>query len=492
MKNIVVVGGGTAGWFTALMAKSYYEFVNITVIESSEIGILGAGEGTTPHFLRFLREINIELNDVIREADATIKNGIRFINWHGDGTDYFHSFTVDPDYAALDNFTVLMAQIDRFHRFDEIDLPAKLTAKHKVPFYKNGSGDISINNVKDIGRVGIHFNARKFAAYLQKVAKQRGIRHIDGRVTQVHTNESGDITGLALEGREAVVDCDFVFDCSGFARLLIGKHYKSPWISYSDRLPMKRAIPFFIEHDGDVAPETKSIAMSSGWVWQIPVQGRYGCGYVFDSDYITDEQALAEAEDLFGRKLQVPRAFNFSAGTHQHTLINNCLAIGLSQSFVEPLEATSIWIAFVNLHDFLNNNGLFVQNPIYENSFNERCRRRNNEVKDFIYLHYLTQRQDSQFWREFRQKNPMIGTVSDTLSLISEYPYINLDGNMFNNSSWLQVGHGLQAIQLDNYYRTFEFCDHDYSNHLRDQAQRKQDNIINSCIDHKLFVEAMR
>lgn len=492
MKNIVVVGGGTAGWFTALMAKTYYEFVNVILIESSEIGILGAGEGTTPHFLNLLQEINIDLADVIREADATIKNGIRFTNWNGDGLDYFHSFNPVSEYNFIENFSVLMAQIDRYTKLDHIDLAGKLSNCNKVPFYLVDGKPVTLSNMENISRYGIHFNARKFAAFLSKVGTKRGITRIDGKVAEIRNDQDGNVTGLRLEGSGDFIQTDFVFDCSGFARLFIGKHYQSPWISYNKHLPMKRAIPFFIDHDNNVSPETKSIAMSAGWVWQIPVHDRYGCGYVFDSDYITDDQALAEAETLFKRPLEVPKIFNFSAGTHQHTLINNCLAVGLSQSFVEPLEATSIWIAYANLRDFIVSNGIFIRNSVFQQTYNDRCLRRNNYVKDFIYLHYLTQRQDSAFWKEFRIKNPMIDSVAETLSLISEYPYISLDGNLFANPSWLQVGHGLRAIQLDKYYKIFQFCNYDYSSQLRDQAEAKQNSIIEKCFNHKEFIETMR
>lgn len=491
MKNIVVVGGGTAGWFTALMAKKYYEFTNVILIESSEIGILGAGEGTTPHFIDLLNQIDIKLEDVIREADATLKNGIRFINWNGNGSDYFHSFVPNIEYNSLENFSVLMAQINRYKRLDNINLADKLSNNNKVPFYSTDGNTNALDNLQNISKYGIHFNARKFAAFLSKTGIKRGIKKIDGKVVEIRNDELGNITGLRLEGSSNFINTDFVFDCSGFARLIIGKHFKSPWISYSDHLPMKRALPFFIEHDNNVAPETRSIAMSTGWAWQIPVQGRYGCGYVFDSDYISDDQALAEAESVFGRKLEVPKTFSFSAGTQQHALINNCLAVGLSQGFVEPLEATSIWIAYINLHDFITSNGIFVRNAVFEDTYNRRCLRRNNYVKDFIYLHYLTQRKDSKFWQEFRTKNPMIDSVAQTLSLISEYPFINLDNNLFNNLSWLQVGHGLGAIQLDNYYKIYKFCNNDYCNQLRDQAEHMQNSVIKDCFDHKEFFESL-
>lgn len=492
MKKITVVGGGTAGWFTALLTRAYYPHLEITVIESEEIGILGAGEGTTPHFNELLDEIGISLKELIIEADATIKNGIRFINWNGDGRDYFHSFTVNSELDQITNFTVLSAQMHQKYHLDEINFVGKLANQRRTGFYYvNNKSDFNsnpLNFVNKYSEYGVHFNARKFAAFLAKKAKERHINHIQGRVKHIINDENGSVKELHLDD-ESVVPCDFVFDCTGFARLFVGKHYATEWESYADHLPMNTGLPFFIPHDNNVYPETRSIAMSSGWIWQIPVQGRYGCGYVFDNNYISQDQALAEAEAFFGQTLTVPKVFKFAAGSYKKTLVKNTLAIGLSQSFVEPLEATSIFVAYLNLKDFLKCNGLYVRSQVFENSFNQRCLKRNNNVRDFLYFHYLTKRNDSDFWKEFRQKNKMLESMQYDWELITQSPTMQLTNELFGNYSWLQVGVGLELIDPHNYFQTFRDIDNQYAFDLLAWCQRKQNNLLKNCIDHREFIE---
>ena len=493
MKKIVIVGGGTAGWFTALLVREYYPDSHITLIESDEIGILGAGEGTTPHFNSLLREINISLTEVIREADATIKNGIRFINWNGDGIEYFHGFGPDEHLNQINNFTVLTSQIQKHGRLNEIDFSCKLTDQKRTPFTIDKS-KISIYNdpvsfFTKSCNYGIHFNARKFAAFLSRKAQERNILRVEGKVNQIHNDEQGSITGISIDTSNEIVPCDFVFDCSGFARLFLGKHFNIPWHSYTDYLPMNTGLPFFIEHDNDVVPETKAIAMKAGWVWQIPVRNRYGCGYVFDNNYINEEQALAEAEEYFGMKLTVPKIFRFQAGSFTKTLHKNCLAIGLSQSFVEPLEATSLWVAYTNLGDFLSCNGLDVNTESFERTYNQRCLKRNEDVRDFLYLHYLTNRNDSPFWQEFRNKHPMIPTVQDDIELISGFPNMKLSNGLFGNLSFIQVAHGLGLLDPSNYFKTFRNVDQEFAANMRSSYEYQQNLIIDTCMPHRQFID---
>ena len=493
MKNITVVGGGTAGWFTALLVKEYYPHADITLVESEEIGILGAGEGTTPHFMSLLKEIKISLTEVIREADATIKNGIRFINWNGDGKGYFHSFNPDDNLNQFTNFTVLVAQIKEYQRLVDIDYACKITDFDLVPFTLDKSkinyGQDPFTFFTKSSSFGIHFNARKFAQFLSKVAQNRGITRIEGKITEIYNDEQGNVKSLKIDTQQDVLECDFVFDCSGFARLFLGKHYNIPWQDYSDVLPMNTGLPFFIQHDNNVTPETKSIAMKYGWIWQIPVRDRYGCGYVFDSNYINEDQALEEAEEYFGMKLTVPKVFKFRAGSFTKTLHKNCLAIGLSQSFVEPLEATSLWVAYSNLSDFLNSNGLFVKSEVFQKVYNERCLRKNNDVRDFLYFHYLTKRTDSPFWQEFKNKHNMIPSLSDDLDLINQFSNMKLNNTLFGNGSFMQVGYGLGLIDEKNYENTFDLIEREFARNLRDNSENQQNLVLQTCWSHRAFID---
>jgi tryptophan halogenase len=401
-KEIVVVGGGTAGWLTALFLHEKfknYNDINITVIESSDIGILGAGEGTTPSFVEFLEFINIDPNLIIKKARGTIKQGIKFTNWHGDNTSYFHPFN-EGKFTPTPLVTDLAKGYD--DNLDNICLSFHASEANKLKFKQN-------NNTMTIeGNFALHFDARALADLLKEIGTQRGIKLIDDIVESFKQDNLGNITAINLKSQKSK-ECDFVFDCSGFSRLIIGKLYQSEWISSSNILPADKAFPFFLPPDDDfIPPYTEAIAMSSGWVWKIPVQGRYGCGYVYDSTYLTDEQAKQEIINNF-KNATFPREipFKFSAGYYKDTWVNNCVALGLSSGFFEPLEATSIWNTVQSLV-FLTEScllGIINNDKSYKDYYNDVCNTNNKMTENFLQLHYLTDRNDSEFWRQFRIKN---------------------------------------------------------------------------------------
>jgi len=403
MYKIVVVGGGTAGWLTALSMNKFMPYSEVTVVASSELGILGAGEGTTPHFMDLLKELDISEDDLYEHASATIKKGIDFDNWNGDGKKYYHPFWHDQ-YA-------------------------------------------------------LHFDANKLAKYLQTVGLSRGVKLVDDIVDGINEDSNGNIKSLSLRSGD-VVETDFVMDCSGLRRLIIGNHYKSEWNSYTKHLPAKRAMPFFIEHDGkNIQEYTSAIAMKAGWVWRIPVQGRYGCGYVFDSNFITDEQAKAEVEEMLGHSITVPRYFDFEAGSFDKTWIKNCVAIGLSAGFTEPMEATSIWIQVMTLqHLKLHMKRYIRDGELVVDEFNNIVKNLNNDLMIFIHLHYLTKRTDSEFWSTFKTRNEtpdFLTRMRDVANVdgINDITLNKLHLDMpdkdsrymktYEISSWLTVGEGV-------------------------------------------------
>lgn len=497
-RSVAVIGGGTAGWFTALMIKNYYKHFNVILIESDEIGILGAGEGTTPHFMDYLKDINVSLDDIIKHADGTLKNGIKFENWNGDNKSYFHSFVPQPELNQIDNYNVLATQLAKFDNLYNINFPEKLTNAKKVPFIYGKKSTTPYSNLIDYFDVsanfGLHFNARKLAKFLSELGLSRGIQRIEGRITEFINDEQGCVKSIRVDTESDLVDVGFVFDCSGFARLCLGKHYKTEWESYEEYLPMNTAIPFFIQHNNDTTAETVSRAMSSGWCWQIPVRDRYGCGYVFDRNFISEDQALNEAEFYFKQKLEVPKVFRFNAGSYKKTLVKNCLAVGLSQSFVEPLEATSIWIAFKNLSNFINLNGINTfKSELFADKFNEICLSKNRDVRDFLYLHYLTKRNDSEFWRTFKTNHKMIPSVQQDIETISHFSSVDqlLNNKLFQSFSWIQVCSGLELLDKTSYRQAYNIMNQQFVNRLYDWCVDKQDHYINQSMNHKEFLEFM-
>jgi tryptophan halogenase len=510
MKKIVVLGGGTAGWLTALLTREFHPGFEITVVESESIGILGAGEGTVPHFISVLDFLKIPVSALVRECSATLKIGIKFSNWHGDGSAYFHNFIANDELEmwSLDNifrFDVLPALlIANGTPLDSASFVSRLANANKVPFIQADLKNHDLRNYADpihslhhLGNFALHFDARLLAAFLGKLAQQqRNIRRVEGKLQEVQTDAAGNITALKLESGQSV-PCDFVFDCSGFARLLLGKHFGETWTDYSKHLPLDAALPFFLPHDGStIPPYTEAIAMKYGWMWKIPVQDRYGCGYVFDSSYINETEAQQEVEEMLGFPVTSPNAFRFQAGAFHNSLVKNCFAVGLSQNFVEPLEATSIWVFTKNLVNFLKADALNNLNPEVTARINASCRRVNDPIPEFLQLHYLTRRNDSEFWRSFRTRMQLMPALIEKLAFWQQMPVLDHDSiqlDMFKAPSWLLVGAGVEQLNRDAFSRLAG--DFSYGQRLQQAHQsllQKQAHYARACMLHTDVLALLR
>lgn len=455
MKDVVVVGGGTAGWLTALFVRKKLPNLNVTLIESSEIGILGAGEGTTPHFINLLKDLNISLLDIFKHANGTIKNGIKFTNWNGDSKSYFHPF-FDEKTLLTDPFFV-GKKIAQGDNLDSLVPSALISSVYKAKIQLNQANDFI-----DYGNCALHFDARLLASFLKKIGIERGVKLVDGIVKTFDRDDNNNIVSLTLENNQTL-QLDFLFDCTGFKRMFIGKHYKSEWVTYKNNLPVNKAIAFFIpDSSTKVPPYTEAIAMKYGWVWKIPVQGRFGCGYVFDSNSINEQQAVEELKQTFG-EIEIARSFSFEPGCYKELWKGNCIALGLASGFIEPLEATSIWVTILTLQNFLNNiSGASEKNKRATEVFNRTMHTLNEQILAFIYFHYITKRTDTDFWKNFRSKN----TQPEYYNAIeNEKDYINYNDlgkvlpGSFDINSLLAVGAGINffsqeaGTELSNRYQ---------------------------------------
>jgi tryptophan halogenase len=444
-KNIVVLGGGTAGWLTALFMKKCLPDYNVTVVRSKEKSIIGVGEATTPIFTRMLNQLDIDVREVVVETNGTVKNGISFENWNGDGKKYFHGFNEKiRDFVVKNVFSH-----DCFHFYLQNAINQKLDFNECTY-----SAKVSYENKIDLGGISyaLHFDTNLLSQFLEKKAILRSINVINGEFKEAVNDENDFITSIILEDGQTV-PVDFIFDCSGLARLLIGKHYNSTWKSYSKHLPMKKAIPFYLPYGENLPPYTQAIAMKYGWCWKIPLKHRYGCGYVFDSDYIDEEQALQEVKEFFNTDIQINRVIDFDAGKYETFWVKNCIALGLASSFIEPLESTSIHITCMQLFyvlQFLNE--LKRCNDKSIKLFNGMCNSALEDTLNFVYLHYLTKRNDTDFWRDFRSKHPVPEGFVEQLELIKG-ANIRVDNIPFNSvfslPAFLQVANGLGIFEKD-------------------------------------------
>jgi tryptophan halogenase len=461
--KFVVLGGGSAGWMTALVLRQVFPNREITLVQSKNIGIIGVGESTTPHIVHFLKSINVDPFVVLQQTSGTFKAGISFENWNGDGKSFFHGF----------DDKLVNSEIPGIFNGEADDILKKLLIDEGSKFedfvYQT---KISLNNKVDLNRTtwGLHFDAHKFGEYLEKVGRERGINLIEEEFIDASLTESGHIKELNLTNN-TTVSCDFVFDCTGFSRLLIGKLYQSDWISFAKHLPMKKAIPFWLDNEEDIKPYTRATAMKYGWIWQIPLEHRIGSGYIFDSDYITEEEALAEAEEYFQRKLTINKVISFDPGRFKDVWIKNCCAIGLSSNFIEPLESTSLWLTTTQLEwlrHFLDTIETTDADDI--DMFNKIIGEEVDEKLNFVYLHYLTKRNDSEFWKEFNTKTTI---PPDFVPLLSQLRKNNLRQFMFRGppsgrfpmSSYLQVGYGLGIFEKRPNITNYENIQPDIDTH---------------------------
>jgi tryptophan halogenase len=466
MKKIVILGGGTAGWLTALQVRKLFSKAEIILIESTSIGILGAGEGSVPLLTGFLKSLDIDLGEFKQECDATFKLGINFENWNGDGKSYIHPFI--PTLGDSLDFKQLNAQNinskegipnsnNAYYLLNLIangeDLNEKLPVNNlivnkKSPYYKQDG------QIKKSTDFSFHFNARKLAKYLRGKGEERGIKVIDGEFDRALLNEKDYITGLLLKDG-SYFESDFVFDCSGFKRLLIGETYKTEWISYDEHLTVNSAIPFFLpQTEKVIRPETRAIAMKYGWMWQIPVTGRYGCGYIYDDRFINQAQAKAEVEEMLGHSIESDKVFKFNAGRYKEVWRNNCIAVGLSAGFTEPLEATSLMITINHLLG-LDTTSMFLDNQPTRDLYNKFLEDLNEESMNFIYYHYLSERKDTEFWETYNTRTKMPQKLGKMLDLWKVRPPkdkdIYLIGSIgsFDMYSWYVVGVGVNNLDID-------------------------------------------
>jgi len=509
--SFVIAGGGSAGWLTALYLKKNFPLSNVTLIASSKIGILGAGEGTTPHFVQFLNEIDISVADIIKNASGTIKIGTKFTNWNKAPDYYLHSFSQNKQldlYSSFLNYSstplLVLDNIAVGKNTNDIDFYNLLSECDKVPFFpskeridKNYDG---VDHFEKLGNYGIHFNAQEFAIYLSKLGSERGIIHIDGEIQEGKLDSNGNITSIITNKGE--IKCDFVFDCTGFKRFFIGNLYKSKWTSYKKYLTVDKAIPFFLPYkEKKILSHTESFAMKYGWVWKIAVQNRYGCGYVYDSSLISDELAAKELSSFLGVDVELGKVFNFEAGSFNQTWINNCISVGLASGFIEPLEATNMWVMIVMLRKFMSHiNGITHNNQETKKEFNEFVSDFNDSVMAFIYLHYFTDRNDTEFWKQFKPSSENIPYKMKSFlqHIKNDFPteYYFKNEQAFGLFSWLLTGAGIKLfspeIAKEKMYSMLQGI-RDGSYFIHKDNHLKNINLNTShCIDHYNFIQYVR
>lgn len=450
IQDVVVLGAGSAGLMTAILCKTFLKNLNLNVkiVQSGQVPILGVGEGTTEHIQEFLRHAGIDVSDFIKGTKATLKAGVLFKDWLYDGHEYWHSLRVYHVHAEHDLEHDLEYASPHFH----MGMPIGGYACYIAPEIDDRSHSELSGNV-DGQPLQYHFNNFALNEYLREKCKELGIEIVDDYIEKVDIDVDFNIKAIVGKQRH---EADFFFDCSGFKRRLINE-YQPKFVDYSDQLIVDRALFFPYKTVDNPVPMTLAKAMKYGWFWQAPTQDRTGNGYVYSSKHCTPEMALEEIRAM-GYDLPddaVNNVKEFTSGHIKNAWTKNCVAIGIASSFFEPLEAAALStgvLQTLTVLDYLHSydpkcdsvqrmyNRVFEQ--FYKNSF------------DFIRIHYITGRTDTSFWKEYSNK-PLPQDLWDRLNLFKNRPATWVEQDLpaafvlYGPDNFMQVLSGLELIDKE-------------------------------------------
>ncbi len=444
IQQIVIVGGGTAGWMSAaalsqLLPNGYH----YRLVESDQISTIGVGEATIPSIRNFNMHLGIDENDFIRHTQGTFKLGIEFVNWGVNHSKYFHGFGSvgrDQPTAHFYHYWLKLNQLGVAGGLEPYSINTVASALGK---FSVGRPDLPNSPLADLS-YAYHFDAGLYAKYLRTYAEQRGVQRTEGRIVQTLLRESdGFIDALVMENGEKIHG-DFFIDCSGMVGLLIEKALQTGYEDWTHWLPCDTAIAVPCALAGSAQAHTRSTAHSAGWQWRIPLQHRIGNGHVFSSkfmDYDTAQNILMN--NLDGKALADPRHIKFTTGKRKKAWNKNCIAIGLSGGFMEPLESTSIHMVKTGLMRLIT----FFPDKDFDqvdiDNYNRLTDKEYAQIRDFLILHYkVNQRDDSEFWRYCREMD-----VPESLQIkldlfASNGRILRENEELFPEDSWLQVMHG--------------------------------------------------
>lgn len=497
VKSITIVGGGSSGWMTALYLNRLYnqnqKSVDITVIESKDIAIIGVGEATVHSIRFFFAAMGLDERELLKETNATLKTGIMFKNWmkpvDGKMHEYFHPFEHLQIGPGLDiSSRWLTSGREDFERFDQgASLSAHLAAAAHCPKME------SSRSYEGAVPYGYHLDATLMSRYLRKKAVEAGVTHVEGTVSEVDV-EGDNIVAIHTEhGRH---EADFFIDSTGFRGLLIEKLKEDNWQSFEDALPCNKAVAMQIAYEHEEAPKpyTEATALDHGWAWQIDLVNRRGTGYVYDSNLISKEEAEAELIKHNGPNAKILKKvhLDMKVGCRKEFWIGNCVAIGLSGGFIEPLESTGLHI--INIGARLIGTHLSSRDVAQSvrDSYNRLMNGAYQDLKQFIVLHYcLTDRSDTEFWKKVAESAKYCPELERNLSVWKHKvcEYFDLAGGYsttFTDENYRFILYGMQ-----HYPELNMAVDQNESKLVFEKLQRKAQQTVNMTYSHRDFLQGL-
>jgi tryptophan halogenase len=475
VRRVVIAGGGTAGWLAAAaLSHQFRGILDITLVESEEIGTIGVGESTIPPTRTFHRLLKIDEQEFMRATAATFKLGILFEGWRTPQDRYFHPFGITGKSTwACEFHHFWLHSLTKGIQSELGDYCLELRAGMAEKFATSPQAEINF---------AYHLDASIYAKFLRKFSEGYGAKRVEGKIKQVKQNaESGFIEALVLESGQPV-EGDFFIDCTGFRGLLIEQTLHAGYEDWQKWLPCDTAVAVQTESTGPAVPYTRAIAHEAGWRWRIPLQHRVGNGLVYCSRYLSDQDATDKLlRDVEGKAIIQPRVIKFRTGRRRQVWSKNVLALGLASGFVEPLESTSIHLIMTGVTRLIHLFPFAGVTQSFVDQYNDEARVELEKIRDFIVLHYhVTERDDSPFWRECRDME-VPETLSRRIQMFKDRGHAwQADGELFRVDSWTHVMLG-QGIMPEHYhYTTKAMSDQDlerFLNGLRTSVGRAVERL---------------
>ena len=448
LQQIVIVGGGSAGWMTAAaLADALGKSCTITLIESEMIGTVGVGEATIPPIRNFNQRLGIDEATFVRETAGSYKLGIQFVDWSRLGHSYFHPFgQYGAEFDTVPFYHYWMRESLAGRIAEPIDEFSMCWAMAKAGLFAHPQADR--RKIQSTFDYAYHFDAGLYAAFLRRFAEARGVTRIEGRVIDVaQRGEDGFIESVTLDNGTSVAG-EFFVDCSGFRGLLIEDTLKAGYENWQQWLPCDRAVAVPCAKQDTITPYTRSTAKSAGWQWRIPLQHRTGNGYVHCSEFISEDEATATLmSTLDGEAAGDPRTLHFVTGRRSRFWDRNCVAIGLSAGFMEPLESTSLHLIQYGILRLIALLPDREMSPLLAREYNAQTTAEYERIRDFLILHYkATTRDDAELWR-YCSAMAIPATLQYKIDHFRGHGMLVSDEReLFANPSWIAVYLGQDIV----------------------------------------------
>lgn len=484
VRKVVIVGGGTAGWCAAAgLSRLIGPLCDITLIESADIGIIGVGEATIPTVRTFHSLINVDEPGFVQATQATFKLGIAFENWAHEGDRYFHAFGTlgkSPWMAPFHHLWLEARSRGFGGSLDDYSLETRAALAGKFMLHKN----LPLN-------YAYHFDAVLYGKYLRQLSEADGVRRIEGEVVGVQQDaDSGFILSVTMASGQ-VVEGDLFIDCTGFRGLLIEQTLKAGWEDWSHWLPTDRALAVQTRSGGPVTPYTRAVAHGEGWRWRIPLQNRVGNGMIYSSACLSDDAAHQRLKDLLDEPMaNEPRLIKYSTGRRRKFWHKNCIAMGLSSGFIEPLESTSIHLFQRSVLQLVQNFPFFGVTDALAEHYNAMSLKELEYARDFVILHYkLNDRRDSAFWKD-RAAMSVPDGLQARIELFREAGLAFQEGGeLFRVDSWVQVMMG-QGIEPKGWHRLGDMMTRQEMDGVFDGLKKTVDHFVSNMTTHDAFLKS--